>query len=101
MSKPEEIKLSQSAMRKLNYIFKRNEQKKILNEASFYRSIYSAVDDKIILEAVIEKNLKTKIYKVLFLDNQKQIKEYNEYLKEVLELDENSNNNELIKYIYS
>ena len=87
MSKREEIKLSASALRKLNYVFKRKERTKILNEASFYNSIYSAVDVNKILEAVIEKNLKTKIFKVLFLDNEKEIKEYNEYLRLIEELE--------------
>lgn len=98
-----EIKLSLSAMRKINFIFKVKEQKEILKEASFYKSIYYDVNDNILLEAVINKHIKTKIYKIVFMDNKKDIKEFNEYLKKYLEEDENLNNDndKLRKYLNS
>jgi hypothetical protein len=90
MSIKEEIKLSVSALRKLNFIFKGKEREKIFNEASFYKSLYSAISDKQILEAVIDKHIKSKIHKIIFLDDEKKIKEYNECLKLFLELEENN-----------
>lgn len=87
MTNKQEIKLNQSALRKLNFIFKGNERKKIFDEASFYSSIYSGLESEVILEAVINKNLKTKIHKVIFNDNKEEIKNYNESLKLYMELE--------------
>ena len=81
MSNKKEIKLNNSAMRKLYYIFNDKERKKIFNEVSFYKDIYNAVDDDKLIYAVIDKNLKTKIHKVIFLDDKDKIKEYNECFK--------------------
>ena len=89
MTHKEEIKLSNQALRKFYYIFKGKERQEILNEASFYKSLYSAINDNQILEAVINKNIKSKIHKVIFLDDKKKKKEYNECLKLFLELEEN------------
>ena len=85
MSNKEEIKLSVSALRKMYFIFKGKEREQIFKEAD----LYSALSDKEILEAVIEKNLKQKIFKIKFFDDKKKIKEYNECLKLFLELEEN------------
>ena len=89
MSNKEEIKLSVSALRKMYFIFKGKEREQIFKEASFYKDLYCALSDKEILEVVIEKNLKQKIFKIKFFDDKKKIKEYNECLKLFLELEEN------------
>jgi hypothetical protein len=81
------LKINPSALRKFFYIIRTdNERRKILNEASFYKTIYNGVEQNKILEAVIEKYIKIKIHKRFFIDPDKKsikdfIRERNEYIK--------------------
>lgn len=83
----EQLKISQSALRKFFYIIRTNkERNKILNEASFYKTIYDGEEINKILEAVINKYIKIKIHKCLFIDPDKKsleefIREKEEYMK--------------------
>jgi hypothetical protein len=83
----EQLKISQSALRKFFYIIRTDkERKKILNETSFYKTIYNDVEINKILEAVINKYIKKKIHNILFIDPDKKsleefIKEKEEYMK--------------------
>ena len=78
-----ELKLSMSSMRKLHFIFNRKQREKILAEASYYNTIYSALTIEEILEIVINKHLKMKLHKVVFPDISKQIKIHQQILDEI------------------
>jgi len=81
------IKMSVSSHRKFFYIIRSyKERQKIINETTFYKSIYSGVELYKILEAVINKYIKKKIHKMMFIEPDKQriedhIKERNEYIE--------------------
>ena len=83
----ESLKISQSALRKFFYIIRTDkERKRILDEASFYKTIYNGVEINKILEAVINKYIKIKIHKCLFIDPDKKsleefIREKDEYME--------------------
>jgi len=83
----EQLKISPSCHRKFFYIIRTDkERKRILDEASFYKTIYNGVELNKILEAVIEKYIKIKIHKCLFIDPDKKsieefIRERNEYIE--------------------
>ena len=82
MLNKDRININPSSLRKFYYIIRSDkERKKILDEASFYKKIYIAVDDKIILETVIEKYIKMRLFNVKYLDNNKDIEEYKKELK--------------------
>ena len=68
----EQLKISQSALRKFFYIIRTDkERKRILDETSFYKTIYNGVEVNKILEAVINKYIKIKIHKCLFIEPDK------------------------------
>jgi hypothetical protein len=77
----EEINLEPSAMRKLQFIFNKKERKKIFDECSYYKNIYNAVDDKIILNALINKYVNIKLYKREYMKNDKDFKQHKENIK--------------------
>lgn len=65
----ERLKLNNSSLRKFFYIIRTDkERKRILDETIFYKTIYNAVEVNKILEAVINKYIKIKIHKCLFLE---------------------------------
>lgn len=81
------INMSVSCHRKFFYIIRSyKERQKILNEATFYKSIYSGVELNMILEIILDKYIKMKFHKVLFIEPDKNsieehIKERNKYLE--------------------
>lgn len=65
----ERLKLNNSSLRKFFYIIRTDkERRRILDETIFYKTIYNAVEVNKILEAVINKYIKIKIHKCLFLE---------------------------------
>jgi len=81
----EQLKISSSSQRKFFYIIRTDkERKKILNEASFYKTIYNGVEVNKILEVVIEKYIKKKIHNIKFIEpDKKSIEDYNKEIEEV------------------
>ncbi len=79
----EKININPSSCRKFFYIIKTNkERQNILNEASYYSSIYTGLTDRQILEVVIEKYIKMRLFNVVFPNNKKDIEEHNKILKD-------------------
>jgi|APFre7841882793_1041355.scaffolds.fasta_scaffold14922_3 hypothetical protein len=86
----EQLKISPSCYRKFFYVITTDkERRKILNEASFYKTIYNGVEQNKILEAVINKYIKMKIHNRFFIDpNKKSIEEFirerDEYIENII-----------------
>jgi len=71
--------LNQSSLRKLYYIIRtQKERNNIFDECEYYKTIYSALPDEKILEIVIEKHIKIKLFNRKYISNKKEIKEYKE-----------------------
>lgn len=82
----EQLKISQSALRKFFYIIRTDkERKRILDETLFYKTIYNAIEVNKILEAVINKYIKIKIHKCLFIEpNKNDIEEFKRKIEEYI-----------------
>ena len=79
-----EVKINPSSVRKFFYIIRTDkERKRILDEATYYKKIYNAVDDNILLEVVIEKYIKMKIYNRIYFDIKNDVDEYKKYLESI------------------
>jgi hypothetical protein len=75
-----DIKLSISAMRKFNNIFKNKEKNKILDEALYFSNIYKTICIEDLITFSINKYLKVKIHNITFCDIKKDVAEYKEIL---------------------
>ena len=71
-----ELKLNASLMRKLTYIFPKNTRLKILDEVSYFSKIYPALPIEQLIEVVVSKYVKIKIYKIVYLNIDKDVMEY-------------------------
>lgn len=79
-----EVKINPSSARKFFYVIRTDKERKIiLDEATYYKKIYDAVDDNILLEVVIEKYIKMKIYNRKYFDIKNDVDEYKKYLESI------------------
>ncbi len=74
------IKLSDSDYRKYNYIFHKKERQVILNEAMYFRKIYNEMPIETLLSCSINKYLKIKLHKRIFLDIRNDVNAYKAFL---------------------
>jgi hypothetical protein len=72
----EKITLEPSSMRKLNYILSKKDRNKLFDECSYYKSIYSGLDDTILLNALINKYVNMKIHNRIYMRNDKDLKKH-------------------------
>jgi len=70
----EKLNLNQSTTRKYKYIFNTKEKQDILNQCSFYKSIYFGLTNEEIFEVVINKCIKQKLYNIKFPEISKEYK---------------------------
>ena len=75
-----EINISLSTKRKLYYIFNSKEKQKILDECTYYSSIYKGVAEETMVDAVVSKYIKMKLHQLIFLNNKKEIQKYKEWM---------------------
>ena len=78
-----ELKLSQSVLRKLHFIFNKKQRELIMLETSYYKSIYDALTIEETLDVVINKYLKMKLHKVVFPDITIQLKNHQQILDKI------------------
>ena len=78
----EQIKISPSANRKIYFMFNDKTRIKIFDECSYYKKLYSAVDDKTLIEAIINKYVNMKLYNRKYLNNNKDVKEHKKRILE-------------------
>ena len=64
----EKINLDISALRKLNFVIPKKNRIKLFNEVSYYKKIYSAVDEIKIFNAVINKYVNMKIHNRIYFN---------------------------------
>jgi predicted transposase len=62
----EQINIPLSVNRKFYYIFTDKQKRLILDEMTYYKSIYKAVEDDVLFESVVNKHLKIKLHKVVY-----------------------------------
>jgi hypothetical protein len=75
-----DLKLSISAMRKFNHLFKDKEKKRILDEALYFSNIYKTICIEDLITFSINKYLKVKIHNITLCDIKKDVAEYKEIL---------------------
>ena len=80
----EKIILEPSSMRKLNYILSNKDKNKLFDECSYYKKIYSGVDDTMLLNALINKYVNMKLYKRVYMKNNKDFNQHREEIKEAI-----------------
>ena len=71
-----------SINRKFYYIFTDKQKKAIIDEMTYYKSIYNAVEDEVLFEVVVNKYLKMKLHNVVFPNILKDVNEYKKKIKE-------------------
>lgn len=78
----EKIILEPSSMRKLNYILSKKDRNKLFDECSYYKTIYSGLDDINLLNALINKYVNMKLHNRIYMKNDEDFKQHKEELKE-------------------
>ena len=79
----EKIILEPSAMRKLNFVLNKKDRNKLFDECSYYKKIYSGINDITLLNALINKYVNMKLYKRIYMKNNKDFQQHKEEIKEV------------------
>ncbi len=72
----DKINLDPSAMRKIQFVISNKNRIKLFNEVSYYKNIYSAVDEKTLLNAVINKYVNMKIHKLIYFNIDKDLENH-------------------------
>lgn len=78
----QKLNIPLSLNRKFYYIFTDKQKKMIVDEMTFYKSVYKAVEDDKLFEVVVNKHLKMKLHNVVFPNI---INDVNEYIKKIIE----------------
>lgn len=71
-----EFKMPISVKRKFYYIFTDKQKKLIIDEMTYYKSIYVGVEYDILFECVLNKYLKMKLHNVVFPNISNNVNEY-------------------------
>ena len=74
------IKLSDSNKRKFHFIFNKKEKECIINEAMFFKNIYNEVPIDMLIGCSINKYLKIKMYKQVYLNIHEDVIAYKKHL---------------------
>ena len=65
-------------------IAKEIDRNKLFDECSYYKKIYSGVDDTMLLNALINKYVNMKLYKRVYMKNNKDFNQHREEIKEAI-----------------
>ncbi len=78
----EQINIPLSVNRKFYFIFTDKQKKLILDEMTYYKSIYKAVEDNILFESVVNKHLKIKLHNAVYPNIINDVRIYKRIMEE-------------------
>ena len=78
----EKINIPLSVNRKFYYIFTDKQKRLIIDEMTYYKSIYKAVEDNVLFECIVNKHIKIKIHNAVYPNIINDVREYKKKIEE-------------------